>query len=469
MAAPGVDRNRGTESIMTRPEVASTSGVMTEAQPIIAPTLTHLGAFDFWPASASRIQGLGGQVADPDPAYAFHTRYVDVGTGVVRCQIRFENLTATLGMISIRVNGMPPGERARAESVRVWSAPLSGIAESQGVIEVSFQASAGSRYAVLGQIFDETDAAASDMAVVLETTPQSQDEIEARASTRKSIFGRRMFRRAKRMFVSQPATLADPVSQGCTAAQLDEPVFEEWMAALGLPATHGSKQWEFAYILRVLQRYGMLRPGSRGIGFGIGRERLPALMAARGCSILATDLPSTDPRAEEWRAANQFSGSVEALRYPDLCADDVFDRQVSFRAIDMARLDLKLNGFDFCWSAGALEHLGSIEAGLSFIRDSVNCLTFGGLAVHTTAFNVSSNVDTIDHSGKVLLRRQDLEKVAVDLVSRGHYVAQFNYDPGNKPLDAMVDTPPYSGGHLKVRVEDYVATAFGIIVRRGDR
>lgn len=443
---------------------------MSEPQPILAPTITHLGAFDFWPASASRIQGLGGQVIDPDPAYAFHTRYVDVGTGIVRCQVRFEGLEAKLGMITIRVNGLPPGERVRAETVRVWNAPLSGIADSEGVVEVSFQASAGSRYAVLGQIFGETDAQATGLRVILETTPQSQDEIEARAATRKSIFGRRVFRRANRMFVRRPATLADPVSQACTAAQFDEPEFAGWIEALGMRPKHHRKQWEFAYILQALDRYGMLRPGARGIGFGVGRERLPALMAARGCSILATDMSADDPRSADWNQTKEFAASIESLRYPRICADDVFDRQVSFRALDMTRIDPKLNGFDFCWSSCALEHLGSIDAGLAFIRDSISCLTFGGLAVHTTEYNVSSNTDTLDHADTVLFRRQDLEKIAVDLVSRGHYVAQFNYDLGKKPLDAVIDVPPYSQDeHLKLRVEQYVTTSFGIIVRRGER
>lgn len=430
---------------------------------------TTLNAFGYWPASASRVVGLGGKVIDPDPNYAFHSNYAEVGTGVVSCALRFTRLEASIGLITLRVNGLPPGPGARAETIRSWTASLRDLAEGEGVAEVSFQASAGTRYAVLGYIYDETDARAHELEVTLVTDLETASK-EQRAATRKSIFGRRVFRRATRMFLSEPPTLADPVSQACTAAQFDESAYSRWAAELKVKPARHRKQWEFVYILQSLWRYGMLRPGARGLGFGIGIERLPAVMASHGCSVIATDLPVDDPRVGGWSGTNEHASSIESLRFPKICADEVFDRQVSFRPVDMNTIPPDLAGFDFTWSSRALEHLGSIDRGLDFIRNSVSCLTFGGLAVHTTEFNVSSNDDTIDNEETVLFRKQDLEKIAVDLVSRGHYVAQFKYDLGNTPLDRHIDVPPYSAdGHLKLMIEDYVTTSFGIIVRRGDR
>ncbi len=428
------------------------------------------GAFDFWPASASRIIGLGGGVIDPDPAYAFHTKYVDIGSGVVRCNLRFSGMQASLGSVTIRINGLPPGAGARAESIRTWTATLSEIAEGEGVVELSFQASAGTRYAVLGHIYGEADARAKGLTITLETTPHDGTLHEQLAAARKSIFGRRMFRRADRMISDDAATLADPVSQACTAAQFDEPAYARWCKEIRERPTMHRKQWEFIYILQSLHRYGMLRPGARGIGFGIGTEPLPAVMASHGCSVLATDLAMDDPRARGWSETTQHASSIEALRTPQICANDIFDRQVDFRAVDMNAIDKDLLGFDFTWSSCALEHLGSIDAGLAFIRNSVNCLTYGGLAVHTTEFNLSSNEDTIDNEGTVLFRKRDMERVAVDLISRGHFVAQFKYDLGNTLIDGHIDVPPYSNsGHLKLMLGEFVSTSFGIIVRRGDR
>lgn len=436
-----------------------------------APGLTRtvqLGGFDFWPASASRIAGLGGQVIDPDPAYAFHTKYADLGNGVVRCAVQFVGLEASLGSITIHVNGLPPGPGARAEIVRTWSASLPELADGEGVVEVSFQASAGSRYAVLGQIYSETDAQARSLNVTLVTTFEAEGD--QRAATRKSVFGRRVFRRATRMFLDSPPTLADPVCQACTAAQCAEPDYTRWSGELRLPVRRRRRQWASAYTLQALARYGMLRPGARGIGFGVGSERLPAVMASHGCAVVATDLPLDDPRSTEWAEQGEHARSVESLRFPDICADEVFDRQVGYRAVDMNEIPRDLAGFDFAWSSCAIEHLGSIEEGLAFIRNAVACLTYGGLAIHTTEFNLSSNEDTIDHNATVLFRKRDLEKMAIDLVSRGHYVAQFKYGLGDTPLDKAVDPPTQSGDEdLKVLCDGYVTTSFGIIVRRGDR
>lgn len=428
---------------------------------------TTLNAFGFWPASASRIMGLGGKVVDPDPNYVFHSNYAEIGTGIVRCALRFERLEASIGLLTIRVNGLPPGPGARAETIRTWTASLRDLAEGEGIAEVSFQASAGTRYAVLGHMYDETDARAHELSITLITDIESASN-EQRAATRKSIFGRRVFRRATRMFLPDAPTLADPVSQGCTATQFGEPAYARWTGELKTPPVRDARQWESVYVLQALWRYGMLRPGARGLGFGVGAERLPAVMAAHGCSVLATDLPVDDPRLYEW--SEERARSIESLRYPEVCADEVFDRQIDFRRINLTSLPPDLSGFDFNWSIGAMQHLGSIEAGQEFIRNSIACLTFGGLAVHTTAFNVSSNLDTIDNDGAVLFRKQDLEKIAVDLVSRGHYVAQFKYDLGTTAHDARIDLlPDVSENRLKWKVDDYVTTAFGLIVRRGER
>jgi len=54
-----------------------------------------------------------------------------------------------------------------------------------------------------------------------------------------------------------------------------------------------------------------------------------------------------------------------------------------------------LSDFDFCWSASAFEHFGSIDQGLAFIERIIECLKPGGRAVHTTELNVSSNDDTV--------------------------------------------------------------------------
>ncbi len=78
-----------------------------------------------------------------------------------------------------------------------------------------------------------------------------------------------------------------------------------------------------------------------------------------------------------------------------LCDRQQFNRFVEFREVDMNTVPDDLAGYDFCWSACALEHLGSLDNGIKFIRRSLACLAPGGVAVHTTEFNTSSDEDTL--------------------------------------------------------------------------
>ncbi|WP_375287182.1 hypothetical protein [Sphingomonas sp.] len=427
-----------------------------------------LDPFGYWPASESRIGGLGGSAAPADPAYAFHSVYVDIGGGIVVCRLRFERLEATIGMLAIHVMGLAPAADARAEMIRSWTADLRDVAESDGVLELSFQASAGTRYAVVGHIYAESDARARSLAIELELTPDASST-SGQEAVRKSLFGRRVFRRTARMVVRTRPTLADPVCQPCTRAQFDEPVYARWAAEMQQPALHDSRQWCEIFILQTLERYGMLRPGAQGLGFGVRPWTGPAIMAARGCSIVVSDFGGSEGDAGRAQPS-AVSALLEDLRFPSICADDIFDRQVSTRTIDITNLGPKLSGFDFAWSAGALEHLGSIATAQAFMRDSVGTLTLGGIAVHTTLLNIGSTMDTVDDASTVLFRRQDIERIAVDLVSRGHYVAQLAFDLGDPPIE------PESGAllapkdpELAAALDELGAIPFGLIVRRGDR
>jgi SAM-dependent methyltransferase len=235
-----------------------------------------------------------------------------------------------------------------------------------------------------------------------------------------------------------------------------------------VPEHSHRKQWEFVYILQALQKYGMLAEGRRGLGFGVGAEILPAFFASMGCTIVATDLPDGSQEAAGWRDSGQHAQALASLPRPAFCTEQAFRDHVSFRAVDMNHIPADLTGFDFCWSACAYEHLGSIKAGLAFVKESVRRLRPGGVAVHTSELNLTSNRRTVDHDATVLFRRRDMERLALDLMREGHEVAPFTYDMGDSPLDEHIDLPPYlRDDQLKLALRQFVTTSFGIIVRRG--
>lgn len=441
----------------------------TSAATAPAGSFLSLDPFAYCAGSASRIAGLGGGTPHDDPAYGFHTDYVAAAPGTVRVELKFTGLTAETGTLTLAVNGVLQIGAPQARLVKSWSFPLAEIARGDGVVEVGFTAKPDTLYAVLGHVRDETDARASDLQIAMEVGDLSPLYRRRLDAARKSVFGRRLFRRPNPLVDERPATLADPVSQTCTSAQCDEPDYLRWVERLRIPRLRHRKQWEFVYVLRALEQHGKLRPGSRGLGFGVGHEQLPSMMASMGCTVVGTDLDNEDARAKGWSDGHQHLASLWQLHYPELVSKDVFAERVSYRAADMNDIDADLRNFDFTWSACALEHLGSIRAGLDFIRNSIDCLKPGGVAVHTTELNLVSNDDTIDNQGTVLFRRRDMEELAADLIARGHWVAPFRYDLGSEPMDQYVDVAPYIADvHLKLTLGRFVTTSFGIIVRRGE-
>ena len=256
-------------------------------------------------------------------------------------------------------------------------------------------------------------------------------------------------------------------SRLCTSAAWEQPWFAEWCQALGVPATRHRKTWEFAFILEMLRRTGMIEAGKRGVGFGVGREPLVSLFAARGIEVLATDLDPSDREAAGWLATGQHASGSEAELRTQIVAPEEFRRLVTWRAADMRAIPGDIRSYDFTWSTCALEHLGTLRLGLDFIRSSLDTLCPGGIAVHTTEFNVSSNDDTIETGGCVIYRERDLLAFKEELEREGHEVAAFDFTRGEGVLDHYVDVPPYRDEPvLRFRFADYTLTSVGIIVRK---
>lgn len=269
-------------------------------------------------------------------------------------------------------------------------------------------------------------------------------------------------------WTAERPTLSRPASQLCTAAQFAEPEFERTIAALQMYPSHHRKLWEHAYIIAVLRSAVLIEAGQRGIVFGCGRERIPAYLAAHGVAVLATDAPDDAAPDQGWTNTAQFAANAADLFFPGVVERETFDRLVSFRPVDMNAIPDDLAGqFDFCWSTCSLEHLGSLRHGLDFIENSLSVLRPGGVAVHTTEFNLGSNDDTLESPGLSVYRRRDIEELAAHLTARGHSVMPLTFHPGDTELDEVIDLPPYATPHLKLDIQGLPCTSIGITIRRG--
>ncbi len=260
--------------------------------------------------------------------------------------------------------------------------------------------------------------------------------------------------------------LQRPVSQAVTAAQCTDPVYTHWCGVIREEPKLHRKQWEFVYVLQALEVRGMLAPGRRGLGFGVGREPLVAALAARGCSLLATDLEPDNPAVKSWRASGEYGGTKATLNERGICPRDTFAANVEFAFADMRDPSTIPGSFDFLWSSCALEHLGSLAAGFDFLRASLALLRPGGVAVHTTEFNVSSDTETVEDGPVVLYRQRDLLQLAAELRASG-FELELNLNTGNAPADRHIDIWPYdSPRHLKMLHTRFATTSIGLTITR---
>ncbi|MEX1181509.1 MAG: MFS transporter [Cucumibacter sp.] len=263
-------------------------------------------------------------------------------------------------------------------------------------------------------------------------------------------------------------SLDTPISQLCTVNQFREHTYQHWAAEMRSPVRLNRKQWEFVYILQTLQRHGVLAVGRRGLGFGCGREPIAAMIAKRGAEVLATDLGLGEAVEKGWAAGHQHAADLKSLNAIGICPEDDFSRLASFEPCDMNNIPTRYSGlFDFTWSACSLEHLGSLRHGMDFVINAMRCLKPGGLAVHTTEFNLSSNEKTFETPHCSLYRRQDIERLRDELVVLGHQVAPITLNAGSEPVDRHVDMPPYkSSPHLRLEIGTFASTSIGIVVRK---
>jgi len=295
-----------------------------------------------------------------------------------------------------------------------------------------------------------------------------------------SAFARQLY--ASRVAGPDFPRQAFPVQAGlgsriCQQRDIEAPWLHYWCGRLGMVPIYHRKVWEDCYVAQAMWEGGMLTGRGRALGFAVGREMLPALLAGQGAEVVATDLGAEDPRARVWSDTSQHATRVDELYWSHLVDREGFDARVRFRPVDMTAIpeDLLGGGFDMVWSVCSFEHLGSIEAGLEFVLRSMQCLRPGGLAVHTTEYNLDNDGPTLRSGPTVLYQRRHIEQLAERLAAAGHEMMAMDFSPGSGVLDGFIDLPPFSQTdaslpvadtpHLRLSLDGFVATSVGMIIR----
>jgi SAM-dependent methyltransferase len=267
-------------------------------------------------------------------------------------------------------------------------------------------------------------------------------------------------------------TLADDATFGqktslCREAHFRMPLYQRWCAILHETPSFRRKQWEYVYILAAIEQAGLWQAGKRALGFGVGQEKIPALLASKNMQVLATDQSVRAGKQAGWVDYRQHASGINTLSHPELISDEQLARQVQFRTADMNHIPQDLQDFDVVWSTCALEHLGSIELSLSFIEQAMRCVRPGGIGVHTFEFNGGSNDETISSGPTVLLRERDIAAVAERLTAAGYQVGALDLQSGDGFVDHWIDTPPYRDDPWpRLLLYRHIAVSAGIVVKK---
>jgi len=205
----------------------------------------------------------------------------------------------------------------------------------------------------------------------------------------------------------------------------------------------------------------------KGLGFAVGTEPLSSIFARYGVDVLASDLAD----GNMWAETAQHAASRDALFVPRLIGRSEFEARVSFQPVDMADLSgLPSDTYDFLWSSCSLEHVGSMSDGLDFVVNAMRLLKPGGVATHTTEFNVASNDETLTDRHMCVYRKRDFEELDYRLRRIRCGMEPMDMTVGTHPHDLNYDTMPYfqSGGiHIKLDLLGHIATSCLIIVHKG--
>lgn len=237
----------------------------------------------------------------------------------------------------------------------------------------------------------------------------------------------------------------------CTVESITRPFLERFMPEIHATPTMHRKQWEFALVAEAIESAGLTMPGSKGLGFGVGIEPMTAWFASHGCNVTATDI-----------AGGWWSNWEATLNDRGICEPTEFAERVTVREADMNWIPSDLRNFDFCWSCCSLDHLGSLRLGKRFIYNSLDCLRPGGVAVHTTEFNLNSDDwRTVDYADTVLWMPIDILEMYALLEKRGHRAA-FDWTCGE--VDQWQ-------GHVRLWIGEFPATSCGFVIQKltGDK
>lgn len=369
------------------------------------------------PHLASRIPGLGGSLAPPNPAYVMESNPLRTAIGQIVFIVEFCDLQATAGTLVLHVLARPEHMKSVSTPVATIAVSMTDLVAHQGIACIGAVGRRNMLYSVSAELSDDSDATASAIRLSLNRREESDPSWRPRdaASKRAALPERGPALRDQPELISmRPPRLAAPVSQPMTPSQLAESIFAERLAELGLADDRSTWAWAEVMLLQSLRYYSALVSGARGLCFDRGVRAMPAYVAAHGGSMtIVRDGPGTAGDAA-------CDTGIEALTRPALCPPETFAGAVhvaTAAALDSAE---EVADYDFLWTVGLADTPAGKAAFPHFLIDCMRYLRFGGMAVHLVGYGAMDGAAT--H-----FTRPEIERMALSLVAQGQEVAQVKF------------------------------------------
>ena len=249
-----------------------------------------------------------------------------------------------------------------------------------------------------------------------------------------------------------------PASSGVASyVMLNSSVCKKYIEALGLPHHYHRKYWEFCVMLRILdERFHLLRPNARGVGFAVGQEPLASYFVSRGCDVVVSDMPLAGGHAVGWNKTKQFANDLAATWKKSPVPYDTYMKHAVFTSVDMNHIPdtLQQRDFDFAWSTGSFEHAGTCAKAVDVFKKMMGAVRPGGISVHATELRISTG-PSADIPGTCFFSKQKLEDAIADLEANGHHVLAVDWRSGTR---MNYDTSPFFSleDHIKWRGKDHI-------------
>ncbi len=378
--------------------------------------------FGALPQQASRLPGLGGSMPPDDPAYVFKTLNIRPALGRVTFMVTLAGLRATHGTLVIRITSTLMAAEARPVPVKTVPLLLADLAARGGIFTIEIESKRNVYYVMTAHIFDETDAVADDIGVLLDRREESEAErVRPTAEELESLLDAPPPKIKSRpdMISVLPPQLAWPASQAMTTAQFRETAFAECAALLGRPTAPDARNWIEAYIVQVLKHFVPSQAGNTALGIGNIGHDIPELLAGRGWQVLVAPAPGD--------AADPATGNADL---PD-------DGIKAVGPIDLLSMQGQFADLDFLWSVGVPDSDRGYDAFAKFLPESMICLKPGGVALHIIDYSGTLDPVRYGASAPHAFSRSQIERMALATISHGQEVAQLKF--ALEPVDIPAD------------------------------